>query len=260
MPGTLTSEITRRPFQGVTQILRYNWPYYALSLAGIAAGLALISLDLPSLVKTGVLAVTTLAAFWLFSSVLVSLYVYDLSQLYHWEWLRRVLPAAPQRWASFHAGLDETSEPLHRLFPSSDGSSHDFYDPSRMQERSIERARRSAGRNTVKDCVDFRALPLRDSSCDTAFLIFAAHEIRDPQDRVRFFKELRRILKPGGRLILVEHLRDVWNFAAYGPGVRHFYSRGEWRRTANSAGFSIKEEQTITPFVRCFVLGGEHDA
>jgi SAM-dependent methyltransferase len=260
MPGILTSEITRRPFQGVTQILRYNWPYYALSLAGMAAGMVLRSLDLPRPLKTGVLAVTILAAFWLCSSVLVSLYVYDLSHLYRWDWLRRALPTAPQRWVCFHAGLDETSAALHRLFPSSDGSSHDFYDPARMQEHSIERARRSAARSNIKDPVDFRVLPFRDSSCDAAFLIFAAHEIRDSQDRVRFFKELRRILKPGGRLILVEHLRDVWNFAAFGPGVRHFFSRSEWWRTARSAGFSVSGEQAITPFVRCFVFDGEHDA
>jgi ubiquinone/menaquinone biosynthesis C-methylase UbiE len=130
----------------------------------------------------------------------------------------------------------------------------DFYDPSRMKQHSIERARKGLQYSGAEKRADFRALPFQDASRDAVFLILAAHEIRDQQDRIRFFAEVRRILKPGGRLILVEHLRDIWNFAAYGPGVRHFFPRREWLRTVEASNLVVIDERSITPFVRCFVL------
>lgn len=96
-----------------------------------------------------------------------------------------------------------------------------------------------------------------DSECDAAFVVFSAHEIRDPASRFRFFKELRRILKPSGRLLMVEHLREAWNFVAYGPGFLHFYSRSEWTRLAEDAGLSVEAERSLTPFGRCFVFARE---
>jgi hypothetical protein len=261
MSGTSTQEVIRAPFHGVGQIVRYNWPYYALSAGAVAIGLALATLvEMPGALNTMVFAGVAITGFWLASSLLVSFYVYDLSPLYRWNWLQDALRTTPQTWVSFHAGLDETSEAIRHLFPSSMGNTIDFYDPEKMQEPSIERARRSVARTDTKDSVDIRALPFQDASLDAAFLILSAHEIRDSGDRVRFFSELGRILKAGGELILVEHLRDGWNFAAYGPGVRHFYSRQEWLRTATAAGFSVNRENSLTPFVRCFVLERVGDA
>ncbi len=33
------------------------------------------------------------------------------------------------------------------------------------------------------------------------FLILAAHEIRDDAERVQFFREVKRLLAPGGRIL-----------------------------------------------------------
>jgi SAM-dependent methyltransferase len=250
----------RRPFQGVAQIVRYNWPYYVLAAGPLLVGGVLIDkLDLPQSAAAIFAVFLVPTVFWVLSSLVVSFYVYDLSPLYRWEWLGEVVKRPPRTWVSFHAGLDETSGAIHRLFPDSEGSALDIYDPSKMTERSIERARSSIADTGERASVDFLALPFLDSTCDAVFLILAAHELRDREDRVRFFKEVRRILQPGGRLILVEHLRDGWNFAAYGPGIRHFFSRGEWLRVAKKGGLVKGGERSLTPFVRCFVFSRERD-
>jgi SAM-dependent methyltransferase len=260
MPRKSAPEIAaaRRPFEGVTQIVRYNWPYYVLAAISLGVGGLLINqLDLPQSAVAIFTVFVILTVFWALSSIVVSFYVYDLSLLYRWEWLREVVQGPPRTWVSFHAGLDETSDALRRLFPASEGRGLDIYDPKKMTERSIERARSSIPDAGARASVDFRALPFPDATCDAVFLILAAHELRDPQDRVRFFRELRRILHPGGRIILVEHLRDAVNFAAYGPGIRHFFTRGEWLRVAKEGGLLKESERSLTPFVRCFVFSRE---
>lgn len=255
-PGMSTLELTPRSrFHGVTHVLKYNWPFYAAALVLVAAAIGASRLGAVPPCYSGIIWLGVgLTIFWSLSSALVTFFVYDLSPLYKWQWLVPLLKNPPQAWVSFHAGLDETSEALQTLFPGSKSQVFDFYDSRKMTEPSIERARRESRSDSRDMPVDFSALPLPDSEYDTAFLVFSAHEIRNHEDRLRFFKEIRRILKPKGRLVLVEHLRDLWNFTAYGPGFRHFFSRNEWLRVASGAGLSIEAEQAITPFVRCLVF------
>ncbi|MEZ5164943.1 MAG: hypothetical protein R2695_00080, partial [Acidimicrobiales bacterium] len=61
--------------------------------------------------------------------------------------------------------------------------------------------------------------------------------------------ELRRVLRPDGRLIVTEHLRDIANVAVYGPGAFHFQPAGTWIDRAAEAGFELASDVSITPFV-----------
>jgi SAM-dependent methyltransferase len=252
--NTLSPPLRSR-FQGVAEVVRFNWPYYALAAAIIGAAMTLEALlPIPEavslLLRLGILVV----AFWIVASILVTFYVYDLSPLHRWEWLAPLIGVSPKSWANFHAGLDETTPAIRALYPNAPGMVFDIYDSTRMTEPSIARAR-ARSMDRVDKAIMPEAIPLADSEIDAVFLIFVAHEIRDAPDRVRFFRELARIVRANGRLVLVEHLRDIWNFAAYGPGFKHFFPRNEWIRVATSAGFSIQAEASVTPFVRCFVFG-----
>ena len=81
----------------------------------------------------------------------------------------------------------------------------------------------------------------------------AAHEIRDGQKREQFFRELRRVVAHEGKVIVVEHLRDLAAALAFGPGIFHFFPRGEWLRLGKCVGLEVERERRITPFVRVFV-------
>jgi SAM-dependent methyltransferase len=244
----------RGSYHGLLQILRYNQPMFAkTAAAALAAILALALLPMPRslaiLLAVGVAA----AVLWSASSLLVSHWIYDRSPLREWDWLAGLFPAEPQRWTSIHAGLDETHGALARIFPAGNGSVLDIYDPAEMTEPSIARARRLA-LDRAAAAADFRALPLPGASQDAVLLIFAAHELRRPESRLRFFQEIARALAAGGRAVLVEHLRDARNFLAFGPGFFHFMPRREWLRLAAAADLAVHQEFRITPFVDVLVL------
>lgn len=241
----------RAPYQGLLQIFHYNQPFYVRTL-GAAAVAAVLSVWLPPVPRALLLLACGIAVFWTCSSLLVSHYLYDRSPLYSLRWLNGLLSQPPARWINIHAGLDETSGIIGSIFPGSTGQIIDIYDPQEMTEPSIGQARHVT--QAASPTADWRALPAGDHHFDTAFLIFAAHELRHHEARVKFFQEVARVLRPTGEVVLVEHLRDWSNFAAFGPGFLHFFSGSTWRQAAEAAHLSIRQRRTITPFVHIFVL------
>jgi len=253
--GSLPDIPARARFQGVCQILQYNWPMYVGGLlAGAVALFALRRLPLPPLLQVAGRIGLTLALFWLIASIIASWFIYDVSPLCQWTWVTSSLLEKPRTWANLHAGLDESTPSLLALFPESRGHVFDFYDATTMTEPSIRRARQLTPPAIAPQPVSAAALPLDNGEIDAVFLFFAAHEIRRPTGRLQLFGEIYRILRPGGRIVLAEHLRDTANFAVFGPGFFHFLPRAEWLRLAREAGFSVVREQALTPFTRVLVL------
>ena len=251
----MTSNIpVRGPYQGLLQIFKYNRPFYIRTLSGVI-GASILSLCLPLALRPLPLLAACAAVFWSCSSLLVSHYVYDRTTFYSLCWLDGCLSRPPACWINIHSGIDETSLVIASLFPGSEGQIVDIYDPLEMTEPSIERARHIAAAPAAS--ADWRALPAPDQEFDAAFLIFAAHELRHHEARVQLFREVARVLRPGGELVLVEHSRDWANFLAFGPGFLHFFSERTWQNAANAAGLPIRLHRSLTPFVHVFVLRRE---
>ena len=244
----------RTSYQGVIQIVRFNWRSYLAAALGVGAAV-IASPFLPYPARLMVMLCASPPLFWLASSVVVSHYVYDRSQLYEFKWIDEVFPLAPPNWISIHSGFDETSELLAAKFPGVDFEAVDIFDPGVMTEPSIAIARRLKWSSTHAIAAHYDALPFATGSIDAAFVIFSAHELRRHNQRVRFFTEVARILSPGGSIILVEHSRDLWNFLAFGPGVFHFFSEKAWRRAVLDAALIVRTESSITPFVHVYSLG-----
>ena len=196
----------RKPFQGLWNVIRFNWPFYVLPLGFVLAGLVLRYYVDPSF-RIGVDILLLLAAGSTLVSLLVSWYVYDLAGFYKLNWLESIKPGKGETIVNINAGFDETSKLLKSRFDDAEMIVCDFYDPARHTEASISRARKAYPPfpGTLK--VSTNELPLNGDSADKIFAIFSAHEIRDAGERNAFFSELNRILSPGGRVIVVEHLR-----------------------------------------------------
>jgi SAM-dependent methyltransferase len=234
------------------QIVRFNWPFYAAALAVVAIAPAVIPrLPIAAWMRVPLYAGTGLVAMWLVASLAASWIVYDRSRLMDWDWILQALGFHPASWINIHAGHDESTPALRALFSDAQGRVFDIYDPAEMTEPSIIRARKNADR---AEHADYRRLPLPTGTVDAAMLLLSAHELRSDAARAALFTELRRVLGPGGRIVVAEHLRDWANFLAYGPGVLHFHSRRTWVRCFARHRFDVHREFSITPFVRIFVL------
>ena len=248
----MTSAPARGRYQGMEQILRYNLPMYAGAAAAAAlAAAGAFWLPLAPAASATLLAFAAAVVLGSASSLLVSHYVYDRSELFRWDWLFSRIPV-PASWTVVHAGLDEVSPALRQRFPEARGDVLDVYDQGEMTEPSIARARRLTPLPEPARPAAAAALPVADGGADLVMLFFAAHELRRRSSRDALFAELRRAVRPHGRVVVVEHLRDLANALAFGPGFLHFLPRGEWLRVARESGLAVREEVRLTPFVRAF--------
>ena len=120
----------RGRFDGAKQIVRYNWPQYVAGglVALLAAGWWWYGRPGPEWTRVAGLVVALLVIWWSVASVIASFWIYDASPLYRWAWIPAALAFAPRRWLNLHAGLDESSATLRRLFPDSEGQTGDFFD------------------------------------------------------------------------------------------------------------------------------------
>ncbi len=239
------------------QIVRFNWPFYAAALAVVAiAPIVIPRLPLGPWMKVPLYGATGLVAMWLVASLAASWIVYDRSRLMDWDWILQALGFHPASWINIHAGHDESTPALRALFRDAQGRVFDIYDPEEMTEPSIVLARRLRPQGELRQAepANYRRLPLPTGTIDAAMLLLSAHELRSDEARAALFTELRRVLGPGGRVVVAEHLRDWANFLAYGPGFLHFHSRRTWVRCFARHRFDVHREFSITPFVRIFVL------
>ncbi len=240
-------------FHGVRQIIRFNWPYYVIGPSAILFAAALIIvLPLGRYVRMFLYCGVFAVLWWIAASLAVSWIVYDCSPLMGAGWVVRMLGGIPASWISIHAGFDEITPRLQVRFDGSRGHSYDIFDPNLMTEASIFRARHRS--KVDAEAADYRWLRAASGSADAVFLLLSAHELRLQSARVDLLREVHRLLTPAGRVVVAEHLRDLSNFIAYGPGFLHFFSRRAWRRAFAGAGFAVQDERSITPFVRAFLL------
>ena len=241
----------RQPFQGVTNIVRFNWHFYLIALVGVGLGLWLASW-LGGWWMVAGLCVAFGAITTMIISLIVSWYIYDWSDLYRMTWLPDLEPGS--RMVNIHAGFDETSALLAKRYPDAQLQVFDFYDPQLHTEVSIKRARKAYPTYPGTEVISTAEISLADNSVDVIFLLLAAHEIRDDDERSAFFGRLSYALKPGGSIIVTEHLRDSANFLAYTVGAFHFLPYEDWQRTFRKAALAVKKEGKLTPFLTTFTL------
>lgn len=116
-------------------------------------------------------------------------------------WRRRLAAAAGGRVIEIGAG---TGSQLRWYAPGPDVTA--LEPDAAMLERARRRAARAAARITL---LEDRAeeLPFDDASFDTALSAFTLCSVADP---AVVLAELRRVLVPGGMLLLLEHVHLTW--------------------------------------------------
>lgn len=113
---------------------------------------------------------------------------------------------------------------------------------SQMLERARTRARDYRGALTLQEA-DVQQLPFADESFDTVATASTFCSVPDP---VQGLRELLRVLRPGGKLLMFEHVRSRnpllgWELDALNLLVRHFGPEVNRDTVANAqrAGFLV---------------------
>ena len=245
-------EITRRKFQGVLNILSFNRHFYVI---GLGALLLLFASRWMVNWSPGVFVIVIVAFLYgLIMPLIVSAWVYDYSGFYEFQWMKQQISEEEKLYqlVNINAGFDETSFIIHHLFPQADLRVFDFYNAQQHTEPAIVRARKVSMVYPNTQTIASNVIPVPDASVDVVFLLSAVHEIRSHEEKIQFLKECRRICKPQGKVIMVEHLRDFPNFLAFSVGFTHFFSRATWKNAFERAGFATFKETKFTPFMSVF--------
>jgi SAM-dependent methyltransferase len=242
----------RRRFQGALNILSFNRHFYVFGLAVLA-----ILIVIHSLLRFNDALFWTIVAAFLYGLIMplvVSAYVYDFSGYYDLHWMKDLVREYQN--ASFmlniNAGFDETSFLVKEKFPRAELNAFDFYNAKRHTEAAIKRARKVSLVYPATKQIATGSIPVETHSVDLIFLLSAVHEIRSQAEKILFLQECHRACKPGGKVVMVEHLRDFPNFLAFSVGFTHFFSAPVWKKAFKSAGFANLRETKFTPFMSIF--------
>lgn len=122
-----------------------------------------------------------------------------------------------------------------------------------LSPRMLARAHKKANKLNIKvdlQEMDIQHLDFADRSFDTVFATFVFCSVPDP---VMGFRELRRVCKPEGRLLLLEHMRPGnaalgFFFDALNPMVVRMMGANINRRTIDNirtAGWQIRKEEHL---------------
>ena len=245
-------ELKRRPFQGVLNILSFNRHFYIVGL--IVLVIIIMSRLLLQWPTTLLWLIIIAFVYGLIMPLVVSAYVYDFSNYYRFDWLKNLSFDTTEKLniVNINAGFDETSFILKNKFPNAFIKVYDFYNKEEHTEPAIVRARKVSKIFPETKNITTKKIPLNANSTDVIFLLSAIHEIRSHNEKVIFLKECHRICNSQGKVVMVEHLRDIPNFLAFSIGYTHFFSASVWKKAFKEAGFSSLEETKFTPFMSIF--------
>lgn len=243
-------EVKRKPFEGVSNIIRFNWHFYVIAFASILLAIILSSF-LSSPYSAILQGIAILSVIVMTISLGISYYIYDVSCLYQMQWLPDL---SHKKVLIVNAGFDEISLLVHSKFPQAEITVIDFYNPLQHTEVSIARARKVYPSYPGTISVSTEKLKINDNQFEVIIAMLSAHEIRSMRERIIFFRELNRVLKENGQIFVTEHLRDLPNFLAYTVGFFHFHSKEKWIKTFEESALSVDNIEKTTPFISTFIL------
>jgi hypothetical protein len=245
--------LIRKPFQGVLNVVKFNWHFYALAF--IITIFLLTSIQLiPQKYTFFCYFISSFILISTLISLVVTYYIYDYSKIYNLNFIDYLNIKSTDNLITINAGFDEFSFIISNKFKTKNLQVFDFYDSKKHTEISIERARKISKIYPNTKSIETSKIPVGENSIDFIFLLFAAHEIRNQHERIVFFQEIEKKLTQSGKVIVLEHLLNFPNFVAYTIGFFHFLSKKEWQKTFQNSNLQIQSETKITPFLSLFIL------
>jgi ubiquinone/menaquinone biosynthesis C-methylase UbiE len=162
------------------------------------------------------------------------------------EAFARHLPQTrPLVWLDLGSGTGRMTPSLASAFG---GPAHGVEPSDKMRAQALAHAAHSAVTYAAGSA---EHIPLPDASCDAALLFFVWHHVAD---REAAAQELRRVVKPGGKLFVQanfsDRMPDTWWFQVVPEWRRvdqaQFRSEEEVKRDFASAGWTLVSREEVT--------------
>jgi ubiquinone/menaquinone biosynthesis C-methylase UbiE len=134
----------------------------------------------------------------------------------------------------------------------------DIWDTMELGGNSPERAYTNAEIEGVKAKVEFKfgnvlEIPFDNNVFDIVTCSSVLNNLPGEKNRTKALKEIFRVLKPGGKCMLLEPLRNLRTFCAFTPfAVFQLGKKEHWENYAETAGFSkvrFHDEKGIGIFI-----------
>jgi SAM-dependent methyltransferase len=120
----------------------------------------------------------------------------------------------------------------------------DIWDTTELSGNSPEKAYANAEIEGVKAKVEFKfgnvlEIPFDNDVFDILTCSSVLNNLHGEENRIKALKEIFRVLKPDGKCMLLEPLRNLQTFCAFTPfAVFQLGKREQWENYAETAGFS----------------------
>ena len=246
--------------QGTARHVYAQWPGYLLRYGGLILAFLTIAAGLTMgwqvLVAIGIVLLS--AVFFLMLAALWTAHrLYDTDGLQSDDLLFAMSQAQPtDNLANIDLGLRQQAIMLSRHLTTGRITVIDVYNPQLATSAGLARARLQAPstkqdpRLTWSDG-HISLLPLPDASVTAVFMSQVLSEFGQHGDRQTLLREIRRILKPSGRLLVTEQTASWLNWLLVGTSSAKLQPAEYWRELLLEAGFDIHRQENIQGLLSC---------
>ena len=175
----------------------------------------------------------------------LSLYVFTGVNSTRFSWIAKLLELEGNEYVlDVGSGTGRTAVQMAKKLTTGRLVGIDIWDTMELGGSSPERAYKNAEIEDVKCKVEFKfgnvlEIPFDDYVFDIVTCSSVLNNLRGEKYRIKALKEIFRVLKPKGKCMLLEPLRNFRMFFAFTPfGFFQLGKREDWESYAETAGFS----------------------
>jgi ubiquinone/menaquinone biosynthesis C-methylase UbiE len=246
-------------YAGTLDHVRAQWPtYYLLYGAGSLALIVILVLSLSrQWYSFVILALAALMVLFYFLAVSL----WSCHALYDNNSVRDAMFElgelnAESSIVDVNLGLREFPASLCRRLTTGKIIAVDVYNPQLTPARALARAHNQAERPIPDPRLSWRdgsigLLPLPDNSVQSVTLVQTTSELWQEGDRLQLLREVKRVLSPGGCLLMAERVQTPVNLAVSGPAGLRRRPASYWLDLLQLCGFKHAGDRSIRDLILC---------